>query len=129
MDAQNLVPLRKAHFLDHRRAGNAGIVDQAMNRAKGLGDPFHRLRRKCRLGNVALKRHDLAAGFIQGSKALGIPVDRDHPGAELDREFDQRPADSLRASRHDDGFAFQRHDVLHVRFLPGFFRSVFCLHA
>ena len=118
MDVQDLVPLRKAHFFDHRGAGNAGIVDQTMNGAEGLGDPLHCLRRKSRLGNVALQRHDVAAGFIQRGKALGVLVNRDHLGAEFDRELHQRPADSLRAPRHDNGFAFQRHDVLHVRSLP-----------
>jgi hypothetical protein len=54
MDVQDLAPLYKAHFLDHRGAGNAGIVDQAMYSAEGLGDPLHCFRRKCRLGNVAL---------------------------------------------------------------------------
>src|SRR5580698_1001510 len=99
VDADDLAPLLLGHAVQHRIAGDAGVVDQGVDGPELLLDPLHRRRAVGEGRDVALHRHhaqligatlgrDLVAGVAGGHLvARGA-----EPGAD-------RPSDAARSAR------------------------------
>ena len=117
MHADHVVPLGLFHLEQHRRADDARVVDQS-GQAQPLG--AHRGNGAGGEGRVAdVTGEDLRGRNIglQRFERLSVEVHRDDGAAQIGDQPRQCAPDPLTGAGDDDHLAFERSEILHVRFL------------
>ena len=116
----HFLPLAERHFLNHRRARDAGAIHQAMHGAETRHRIGDALRAKGFIADIAFNGHGVITRQVFRHLHQGFAVAFHHHqiAAKPQHQFGYGAANTLPRASYDDGLACECHRIHHCRFLP-----------
>jgi hypothetical protein len=118
MDAENLLPLRQPHLIDHGGASDPGRIHQSIDASEPRGGLFDEPLDEIGVRDIAgaCKNAIPRKGGPSGFESVSVHVGEDQVRAETGRKLGDAEADALARARDENRPPGERHRIVAVHF-------------